>query len=253
MEWLHPALIGVHATAGGVGLLLAGPVMLAPKRRGRHPVLGRVYAISAGVLCLTAFGLVAYDPARLAGLAVLGTLTAVWVGGGVWLARRRPVLRGGPHAWRIWHLNLMGSSVISFVTAFLVQITQGSLVAWIAPTVVGTLIITAANIREQARRAARPSPAGPAAPSASPGGWAGSSPSPGGPAAPSPSPAGQSASPAGQSASPAGQSASPAGQSASPAGQSASSGGPAGSSPSLGGSAAPSPSPVPGVAGSPGR
>ncbi|MEU8616138.1 hypothetical protein AB0C29_49965, partial [Actinoplanes sp. NPDC048791] len=62
------------------------PVILAPKRRGRHPMLGRAYAVSAAVLCLTAFGLVAYDPGRLVGLAVLGTLTALWVGGGVWLA-----------------------------------------------------------------------------------------------------------------------------------------------------------------------
>lgn len=155
MDWLHPALIIVHATAGATGLLLAGPVILAPKRRGRHPLLGRAYAISAGVLCLTAFGLVSYDPARLAGLAVLGVLTAVWVAGGVWLARRRPALRGGPQAWRVWHLNLMGSSVISFVTAFLVQITSGNLVAWIAPTVVGSLVIANANRRELARLAAR--------------------------------------------------------------------------------------------------
>jgi peptidoglycan/LPS O-acetylase OafA/YrhL len=158
MEWWHPVLIVVHATAGGLGLLLAGPVMLAPKRRGRHPALGRIYAICAGVLCLTAFGLVAEDPRGLAGLAVLGVLTAGWVAGGVWLARRRPVLRGDRHAWRLWHLNLMGSSVISFVTAFLVQITGGSLAAWIAPTVVGTVIIATANRREPARLAARKSP-----------------------------------------------------------------------------------------------
>jgi hypothetical protein len=152
MDWSHPALIAVHATAGGLGLLLAVPVILAPKRRGRHPMLGRVYAVSAAVLCLTAFGLVAYDPGRLVGLAVLGTLTAVWVGGGVWLARRRPVLGGSPYAWRVWHLNLMGSSVISFVTAFLVQMTRGSLIAWVAPTVVGTVIIARANRRELARQ-----------------------------------------------------------------------------------------------------
>ncbi|MEH1123114.1 hypothetical protein [Micromonospora sp. CPCC 206061] len=156
MDWLHPALVGVHATAGGLGLLLAGPVMLAPKRRGRHPLLGRAYAISAGVLCLTAFGLVAYDPAGLVGLAVLGTLAVVWIAGGVWLARRRPVLRGSRHAWRVWHLSLMGSSVIALVTAFLIQVAEGHLVAWVAPTVAGTLLITFANIRELARQAARP-------------------------------------------------------------------------------------------------
>ena len=143
MGWFHTSVIAVHATAGGLGLLLAGPVVLAPKRRGRHPILGRVYAVCAGLLCLTAFVLVAYDPVRLVGLAVLGALTAAWVAGGVWLARRRPF-----PSWRIWHLNLMGSSVISFVTAFLVQMTDGNLIAWTAPTVVGTAVITWANIQQ---------------------------------------------------------------------------------------------------------
>jgi hypothetical protein len=39
------------------------------------------------------------------------------------------------------------------VTAFAVQMTQGSLIAWIAPTVVGTVIIARANRRELARQA----------------------------------------------------------------------------------------------------
>ncbi|AGZ40179.1 hypothetical protein [Actinoplanes friuliensis] len=155
MEWFHPTLIALHATAGGLGLLLAIPVITAPKRRGRHPILGRAYALCAAVLCLTAFVLVAYDPLELTGLAVLGALTTIWVGAGVWLARKRPVIRGNRHAWRLWHLNLMSSSVISFVTAFLVQITDGNLIAWTAPTVIGTALITRANVRESARLAAR--------------------------------------------------------------------------------------------------
>ncbi|HEX5595814.1 MAG TPA: hypothetical protein VFX61_07320 [Micromonosporaceae bacterium] len=163
---LSSALIAAHAAAGAAGLLLAGPVLFAPKpgprklasaprdgapnrrKAGRlHVLLGRAYALATAVLCLTAFGLVAYDPVRLAGLAVLGVLTAGWVGAGVWLARRRPRL-GGPGRWRIWHLNCMGSSVISFVTAFAVQATDGHLVAWLAPTLIGSPLIAWRTRRE---------------------------------------------------------------------------------------------------------
>lgn len=148
---LSAFLTWLHAVSGGLGLLLAGPVLVAPKRRGPHVLLGRVYAVAAAAMCLSAFGLFAYDPARLAGLAVLGVLTTVWVGTGVWLARRRPRL-GSPGRWRILHLNCMGSSVIAFVTGFAVQTTDGHLLAWVLPTVTGTALISWRTQREVRRR-----------------------------------------------------------------------------------------------------
>jgi hypothetical protein len=144
----HRVLLVVHVIAGASGLLLAGPVLFAPKRRGRHTWLGRAYAIAAVLLCLTAFGLVARDPAGLVGLAVLGVLTAGWVMIGVWLARSRPRL-GRPGRWRVWHLNCMGSSVIAFVTAFAVQLADGHLVAWLAPTIIGSPLIAWRSARER--------------------------------------------------------------------------------------------------------
>src|SRR4051812_33152124 len=119
---VHTVLVAIHAASGTTGLLLALPVLLAPKRRGRHTPPGRVYAGAAVSLSLSAFGLFAYDPARLWGLAVLGALTLGWLVGGLWFARRRPRGLGG-RGWRIWHLNLMGSTVIAFVTGFAVQMT----------------------------------------------------------------------------------------------------------------------------------
>jgi hypothetical protein len=150
---VHAILIAVHAACGGTGLLLAVPVLLSPKRRGRHTRLGRAYAVAAVGLSLSAFGLFAYRPAELFGLAILGTLTLGWLIGGLWFARRRP-RAFGPRGWRIWHLNLMGSTVISFVTGFAVQMTHGNLVAWLAPTVIGSLLIARRTVREVA--AARP-------------------------------------------------------------------------------------------------
>ncbi|MEU2612774.1 hypothetical protein ABZ570_14515 [Micromonospora sp. NPDC007271] len=148
---MRTVLVVVHGLSGTAGLLLALPVLLAPKRRGRHTLLGRVYAVAAAGLSLSAFGLFAFDPTRLWGLALLGALTLGWLVGGLWFARRRPRVMGG-RAWRIWHLNLMGSTVIAFVTGFAVQMTGGSLVAWLAPTVVGSLLIARTTAGEVARQ-----------------------------------------------------------------------------------------------------
>ncbi len=146
---MRGALVLLHAVSGGLGLLLAVPVLLAPKRRGRHVLLGRVYAVATVGLSLSAFGLFAYDPAELVGLFVLGVLTLGWLVGGLWFARRRP--RGfGPRGWRVWHLNLMGSTVIAFVTGFAVQMTGGHLAAWLAPTVLGSALISWRTARELA-------------------------------------------------------------------------------------------------------
>jgi hypothetical protein len=145
---MHTVLLVIHAVSGATGLLLAGPVLLAPKRRGRHTLLGRAYAVTAVGLSLSAFGLFAYRPAELWGLAVLGALTLGWLIGGLWFARRRPL---GGRGWRIWHLNLMGSTVIAFVTGFAVQMTNGNLVAWLAPTLVGSALIARRTARELAR------------------------------------------------------------------------------------------------------
>ena len=147
---MHTVLVLIHAASGTAGLLLALPILLAPKRRGRHTLLGRIYAVAAVGLSLSALGLFALDPARLWGLAILGVLTLGWLLGGLWFARRRPRGMGG-RGWRIWHLNLMSSTVIAFVTGFAVQMTDGNLVAWLAPTVLGSLLIARTTAREVAR------------------------------------------------------------------------------------------------------
>jgi hypothetical protein len=154
---MHGVVIAVHVIAGSLGLLLAGPVLFAPKRPGWHTVLGRTYAVAAVALCLSAFWMVAGEPRRLFGLGILGVLTLCWVAAGVWIARYKPRL-SGPGAWRIWHLNLMSSSVISFVTAFAVQVADGHWLAWILPTVVGSPLIARRTAREVAARPRRAAP-----------------------------------------------------------------------------------------------
>lgn len=132
---MYSALVIVHVAAGTIGLLLAGPVVLVPKRPGWHHLLGRTYLVNLLVMTTTALALVAYDPAGLVGFSFLAVGTLAAGAGGLFFAVRRP--RG----WLPVHLNLMGSSVIAFVTAFLVQVADGHLVAWLLPTIVGSPLI----------------------------------------------------------------------------------------------------------------
>ncbi|SEG89641.1 hypothetical protein SAMN05216223_120151 [Actinacidiphila yanglinensis] len=138
---MHAVVLVIHVVAGSLGLLVGPAAMLAPKRAGRHPLLGRSYQVLTGALCLSAFGLVAYRPS-LWWLGVIGALTWAAALAGWWV--RRAAFRG----WVVWHINLMCSSYISFVTAFLVvNLGLGSPVAWILPTAVGTPLIARATVR----------------------------------------------------------------------------------------------------------
>lgn len=149
------AVLALHVAAGAVGLVVAWPALLAPKRRGWHPRFGRVYAGALLVMGVTALVLASADPARLAGLAVIAVLTLAAGAAGVWFARRKPRIgRGG---WMIWHLNLMCSSVIAFVTAFAVTMADGHWLAWVVPTLVGSPLIsrTTARVVREGKAAVR--------------------------------------------------------------------------------------------------
>ena len=137
--------------AFGLGLLLGPAAMLAPKRPGRHPWLGRAYQALTAALCLSAFGLVAYKPA-LWWLAVIGAATWGAALGGWWVRHRHF------DGWLAWHIGLMCGSYISFVTAFLVvNLGFGSIPAWILPTLIGTPLIGRATARAiRPRRTAAP-------------------------------------------------------------------------------------------------
>ena len=92
-------------------------------------------------LCLSAVGLAALHPA-VWWLGVIGVMTMAAAVGGWWVRRRRF------DGWVVWHINLMCGSDISFVTAFfVVNLGLGSVVAWAAPTVVGSPLIARAMIR----------------------------------------------------------------------------------------------------------
>ncbi|MDI2130144.1 hypothetical protein [Yinghuangia seranimata] len=107
-------VIVVHITAGATAVLCGAAAMLAPKRAGRHPHLGRAYLTALGVVFATAVAIVAARP-HTAYLLILGTiaLTAATAG---FLARRRH--RPG---WLRRHIAGMAFSYTALLTAFYVD------------------------------------------------------------------------------------------------------------------------------------
>ena len=131
---LHSVVLAVHVVAGTAGLLLGPSVLRAAlgDRRGTRPA--NAYLVAVTALTVSAAVLVALRPGDLWPFLLLaaGTLAAV-------LAARRAVAVDR-------HVRLIGGSYISLVTALLV-VSWGSLVAWVIPTVVGTLLVERAASR----------------------------------------------------------------------------------------------------------
>ncbi|MBW3641972.1 MAG: hypothetical protein KY447_03575 [Actinobacteria bacterium] len=131
---LHTALMGVHIVAGAAGLLL-GPLAMTAAVRGSRPSRGAAaYQAAVAVICLTTLGLVALDWRRWWPFVFLAVGTEMAAAGGWWVGRSR---RG---AWRGRHVRLVCGSYISLVTALFV-VTLGSPLAWVMPTVVGTVLV----------------------------------------------------------------------------------------------------------------
>lgn len=149
---LRPMLLVVHVGAGLAGLL-TGPAAMAAARQGRpRSRAGLAYLVAVTALTLTAAGLVARKPGALWPflLLALGTEAAVV---GARLA--------GPLARQV---RLVCGSYVSLVTALLV-VSWGSVLAWVLPTVVGTVLVERAasptRLPTPARRSSRsrqPSP-----------------------------------------------------------------------------------------------
>ena len=150
-------LLTTHIAAGSLGLLAGPMAMLMPKRPGWHPRLGLAYQLLIALLCLSAGGLVILKPS-LWWLGVIAALTWAAALGGWWARRHQP--RG----WLQLHVSLMCGSYISLVTALLVVNFPGSPVAWVAPTVAGTPLITWTNIRLARRPPGRQGPPAAAVP-----------------------------------------------------------------------------------------
>jgi hypothetical protein len=139
--FVRTLLLTVHISAGTLGLLTAPLAMLAPKRNGWHPRIGRIYQLCVALICTSAIGLVVMQPA-LWWLAVIAAATWAAALAG-WQVRRRR-----PPGWLPWHISLMCGSYISLVTAlFVVNLGTHAAIAWVLPAAIGSPLIARAAYR----------------------------------------------------------------------------------------------------------
>ncbi len=131
---LRSVLLGVHITAGVCGLVLGPAAILAAVRGGRATTGAAAYQVAVAVVTTTAVGFAVLDWRRWWPFLILAVGTE-WAVAAGWRVRRRP--RPG---WLGRHICLICGSYVSLVTALMV-VSWGTLLAWVLPAVVGTMLI----------------------------------------------------------------------------------------------------------------
>ena len=138
---LRSILLVFHIAAGAAGLLLGPAAIAAALNDRRHTWPGTTYRAAVTVLTGTAAALVVLNLELWPFLLLaLGTEAAV--------LKARTVGRVDHH------VRLVSGSYVSLVTALLV-VSWGSIVAWVLPTVVGTVLVERAAAASRRRRPAR--------------------------------------------------------------------------------------------------
>lgn len=146
----HQALLAIHVAAGSVGLLVGPVVIIKETRRlasaaepaGRSSL---VYDTAVAVVCVSAAALVVLFRPELWWLVPVSALSY----GLVVLARQASTRRG--RGWTHAYAHGRGGSYIALVTAFVVVALTvdgpltgaAALIPWVAPTLVGTVLIEA--------------------------------------------------------------------------------------------------------------
>ena len=131
---LRSVLLGVHIAAGVSGLVLGPVAILAAVRGGRVTRGAAAYQVAVAVVTATAVGFVVLDWRRWWPFVFLAVGTEWAVAAGWRVGRhRRP-------GWLARHIRLICGSYVSLVTALLV-VSWGTLLAWVLPTVVGTMLV----------------------------------------------------------------------------------------------------------------
>jgi hypothetical protein len=125
---LRSMILMIHIASGIAGLLLGPAAVRAAVNDHRDTASARAYRVAVMILTASAAGLVALRPGALWPFLLLAVGTAA------------AVLTAG-HARRVdHHIRLVGGSYISLVTALLV-VSWGSVLAWILPTLIGTVLV----------------------------------------------------------------------------------------------------------------
>jgi hypothetical protein len=153
---LFLAVLAVHVLAGALCVITGAAAAFARKRRGPHPLAGRVYYGSLVVVFVSLAVLSVLRWPANTHLLAIGTVTVAAATAGVWARRRR---------WPGWlrvHGALMGTSYIGLLTGFYVDNGPNlpfwrdlpHMSYWLLPTVIGAPVVLIA-LRRNTRPAVR--------------------------------------------------------------------------------------------------
>jgi hypothetical protein len=132
-------LLGIHVTAGAVGLL-SGPLSWPALVRGQQVVTLKVFQCAVATVAATACTLAARDWDHLWWLAIIAAIVEAMALAGHVLSRRP-----APRA-RAWRVRLVCGTYVGLVTALLV-VSWDSPLAWIVPTAIGVPLVERTALR----------------------------------------------------------------------------------------------------------
>ncbi len=143
----HTVLMTVHIAAGATGLLLGPLAIAAALHAGQRTEAALAYQAAVAVITTTAVGFAVLDWRNWWPFVILAVGTEAAVAAG-WWARSHC-----SPGWHARHVRLICGSYISLVTALLV-VSWESPLAWVLPTVVGTVLVEQAAKRATSLAAA---------------------------------------------------------------------------------------------------
>ncbi|MGI8721856.1 MAG: hypothetical protein ACR2JG_06475 [Geodermatophilaceae bacterium] len=127
---LHTVILALHIASGVLGVAL-GPFAIARVARGGVDWLTSAYHLSVALVCLSAVGLAALDPARLWWFVLIAT------GSYLFAARAMRDIRSVRAQWQARAVRGFGGAYIALWTAVVVVSLPGQPLAWGIPTAVG--------------------------------------------------------------------------------------------------------------------
>ncbi len=126
----HTLILTLHIAAGALGIAL-GPFAIARVAVGRVTWLTSAYHLSVALVCLSAVGLAALDPARLWWFVLIAT------GSYFFAARAMRDIRSAQAHWQARAVRGFGGAYVALWTAVVVVSVPGQPLAWAIPTVIG--------------------------------------------------------------------------------------------------------------------
>lgn len=130
----HTVLLGMHIAVGVLGVVL-GPFAIAQLARRGAGRLASAYHLTVALVCVSAVGLAALNPARL------WWFVLVAAGSYLFAARAMMAIRSGRPGWQVPAVRGFGGAYIALWTAIVVVSLPAQPIVWAIPTAAGILVL----------------------------------------------------------------------------------------------------------------